>query len=218
MVTDSVVVIGTRKGNPKNIKTWDDLIKPGVQVITPNPFTSGGARWNILAAYGASSNKGADEAAGLAYLNKLFKNVPVQDDSGRKSLQTFTGGKGDAFISLRERGDLRPAERPGDRLHRPDPTILIENPIAVTKDSAHPVQAKAFVDFLLSRRPARRSGPTTATARSYPGVTAPNFPTPASLFTINDLGGWSDVTTKFFDPDKGALVAIERRSASPSQK
>src|SRR6185437_10213165 len=76
MVTDSVVAIGTRKGNPKNIKTWDDLVKPGIQVITPNPFTSGGARWNIMAAYGAESNKGADDAAGLSYLNKLFKNVP----------------------------------------------------------------------------------------------------------------------------------------------
>ena len=75
MITDSVVVIATRKGNPKNIKTWDDLIKPGVQVITPNPFTSGGARWNIMAAYGAESNKGADKAAGVAYLKTLFKNV-----------------------------------------------------------------------------------------------------------------------------------------------
>ena len=85
MVTDSVVGIATRKGDPKNLKTWNDLIKPGIQVISPNPFTSGGARWNIMAAYGAESNKGADDAAGLTYLAKLFKNIPVQDDSARKA-------------------------------------------------------------------------------------------------------------------------------------
>src|SRR4029453_18915807 len=78
MVTDSVVVIATRKGNPKNIKTWDDLIKPGVSVISPNPISSGGARWNTMAAYGAESNQGADAAAGMAYLNKLFPQIAVQ--------------------------------------------------------------------------------------------------------------------------------------------
>src|SRR3954469_9869060 len=90
MVTDSVVVLAVRKGNPKGIKTWDDLIKPGVQVITPNPFTSGGARWNIMAAYGAR---------GEAYLEELFKHVAVQDKSARDSMQTFLGGKGDALLA-----------------------------------------------------------------------------------------------------------------------
>src|SRR5205085_444776 len=92
VVTDSVVVLATKKGNPKGIKTWSDLTKADTKVITPNPFTSGGARWNVMAAYGATSKKGADDAAGIAYLNSLFKNVPVQDDSARKSLQTFAGG------------------------------------------------------------------------------------------------------------------------------
>src|ERR687889_916768 len=86
MVTDSVVVIGTRKGNPKNIRTWDDLVKPGVEVLTPNPFTSGGARWNVMAAYGAQSGHGKQAAKGLTYLSTLFHNVPVQDDSARRSL------------------------------------------------------------------------------------------------------------------------------------
>src|SRR5262249_41337561 len=84
MVTDSVVVIGTRKGNPKHISTWNDLTKSGVQVISLNPFTSGGARWNVMAAYGAASNVGQDKTAGMDYLNKLFKNIAVQDDSARK--------------------------------------------------------------------------------------------------------------------------------------
>src|SRR5437660_3254510 len=92
MVTASVAVIAVRKGNPKSIQTWADLTRSGTQVITPNPFTSGGARWNVLAAYGAASNVGKDDAAGLAYLDALFKNVPVQDNSARAQLQTFVGG------------------------------------------------------------------------------------------------------------------------------
>ena len=99
MVTDSVVVFVVRKGNPKGIKTWDDLIKPSVEIVTPNPFSSGAARWNILAGYGAKSKKGTDQAAGNAYLKSFFDNVVVQDDSGRKALQTFTGGKGDVLLS-----------------------------------------------------------------------------------------------------------------------
>jgi len=91
-VTNSVVVIGTRQGNPKDLKDWKDLTKSGVEVITPNPFTSGGARWNVLAGYGAESNVNQNEQAGVDYLNKLFQNVPVQDDSARVSLQTFASG------------------------------------------------------------------------------------------------------------------------------
>jgi sulfate/thiosulfate transport system substrate-binding protein len=209
MVTDSVVGIGTRKGNPKGIKTWDDLIKPGIQVITPNPFTSGGARWNIMAAYGSESNKGADDAAGLAYLTKLFHNVPVQDDSARKALQTFAGGKGDAVLDYED--DLIYAQKNGAAIDYtvPDSNILIENPIAITKGSTHPVQAKAFVDFLTSP-----AGQAIWAKDGYrpvdKSVTAGDFPQPSNLFTIDDLGGWTDVTTKFFDPDKGALVAIEK--------
>ena len=98
-ITDSVVVLVTRKGNPKHIKSWDDLTKPGVEVLTANPFTSGGARWNVMAAYGAKSQNGKDDAAGIAYLTQLFQHVPVQDSSARASLQTFANGKGDVLIS-----------------------------------------------------------------------------------------------------------------------
>jgi sulfate/thiosulfate-binding protein len=209
MVTDSVVGIATRKGNPKNIKTWTDLVKPGIQVITPNPFTSGGARWNIMAAYGAASNKGADDAAGQAYLGKLFKNVPVQDDSARKALQTFTGGKGDALLDYED--DLIFAQKNGASLDYtiPSPNILIENPIAVTSGTKHPTQAKAFVDFLESQKGQQIWADNGFRPVVTSGVNA-SFPTPANLFTITDLGGWSSVTTKFFDPDKGALVGIEK--------
>jgi sulfate/thiosulfate transport system substrate-binding protein len=209
MVTDSVVVIGTRKGNPKNIRTWEDLVKPGVEVLTPNPFTSGGARWNVMAAYGAQSAHGKNDAKGLAYLNSMFHNVPVQDDSARKSLQTFTQGKGDAFLSYENEAIF--AQKNGQPIDYtiPDSTLLIENPIAVTKGSKNPTKAKAFVEFLRTPQ-AQKIFADNGYRPVIKGVTGRSFPQPADLFTIADLGGWPAVTTKFFDPQKGALVSIER--------
>ncbi len=215
MITDSVAVIGVRKGNPKNIKTWDDLIKPGVQVLTPNPFTSGGAKWNILAGYGAKSNKGADAAAGAAYLRALFANVPVQDSSGRASLQTFASGKGDAIISYENEAIF--AQQNGQAIDYtvPDDTILIENPIAVTTNSAHPAQAKAFLDFL--HTPAAQliyaqNGYRPVEA----GVGGPTFPTPAHLFTIKDLGGWTKVNKDLFATTGSVMASIEQKLGVPT--
>jgi sulfate/thiosulfate-binding protein len=209
-VTDSVVVIATRQGNPKGIKTWDDLTKPGVEVITPNPFTSGGARWNVLAGYGATSNKGADQSAGVEYLKALFKNVAVQDDSARKSLQTFTSGKGDALLAYENEAIFAQRNHQPIEYTVPDATILIENPVAVTTTSKHPTEAKAFLDFLYS--PAGQKiflengyRPTVA---GTPGVDT--FPTPAQLFTIADLGGWTKANKDFFDPSTGIVAGIER--------
>jgi sulfate transport system substrate-binding protein len=226
LVTKSVVVIATRKGNPKNLKTWDDLVKPGVDVITPNPFTSGGARWNILAAYGAESTKDSDRAKGVTYLQALFHNVSVQDDSGRKATQTFTGGKGDALLSYENEAIF--AQRNGQAIDYtiPDQTILIENPVAVTKSSAHPAEAKAFLDFLHTP-PAQKIFVDNGYRPTLDGVPgAQKFPTPPGLFTIRDLGGWSKVTKDFFDPSTGIVAQIEtangvsitKPTASPTLK
>ena len=93
------MVLVVRKGNPKHITGWDDLVKPGVDVITPNPSTSGSARWNILAGYGAQLKEGKTPAQALAYVKTLLtKNVSVQDSSASAALQTFTGGKGDVLL------------------------------------------------------------------------------------------------------------------------
>ena len=137
-VTDSVAVIATRSGNPKKLKDWTDLTKSGVETITPNPFTSGAAKWNILSAYGAQSNLGKNEQAGLDYLTKLFKQVPVQDTSGRAALTTFTSGKGDALITYENEAILaKNAGQPVDYTI-PTKTMLIQNPIAVTKNTQEP--------------------------------------------------------------------------------
>jgi sulfate/thiosulfate-binding protein len=209
IVTDSVVAIAVRKGNPKSITTWADLTQPGVEVLTPNPFASGGARWNVMAAYGQASRTGGDQA-GVDYLKGLFANVPVQDDTARKSLQTFTSGKGDALLAYENEAIF--AQQKGQALEYvvPDSTILIENPVAVTTSSKHPEQANAFLDFL---RGSQAQGifaqngyrPVTADVQSpYP------FPEPSGLFTIADFGGWGDVTRKFFDPAGSVMADVER--------
>jgi len=222
MITDSVVAIVTRKGNPKNLKTWDDLIKPGVQVLTPNPFVSGGAKWNILASYATLSNKGADAAAGAAYLKALFANVPVQDSSARASLQTFTGGKGDALLSYENEAIF--AQQNGQAIDYtvPDTNILIENPIAITTNSAHPTEAKAFLDFLHTPG-AQKIYADSGYRPVVAGVGGPSFPTPSRLLTISDLGGWSKVNKDLFDPTSSVMASIEQSlgvatSASPTAK
>lgn len=217
MVTNSVVVIGTRKGNPKNIKTWNDLVKPGVEVISPNPFTSGGARWNVMAAYGQASNVGQDKQAGMDYLNKLFKNIAVQDDSARKSLQTFTNGKGDAIIAYENDMIFAQQKKQPVDYTVPDTTILIENPAAVTSNSAHPQQAKAFLDFLYTPE-AQKIYAENGYRPVVKGASTISFPTPAHLFTITQLGGWTAVTSEFFDPTKGSVAKIEQSNGVSTSK
>jgi sulfate/thiosulfate-binding protein len=217
MITDSVVALTTRKGNPRHVRTWDDLTKPGVEVITPNPFASGGARWNVMAAYGASSQHGKDDQAGIAYLNDLFHHVAVQDNSARNSLQTFAGGKGDVLISYENEAIF--AQQHGQSLDYviPDQTILIENPVAVTTKTKYPQQAKAFVDFLHTRT-AQRIFASAGYRPVVDGVTrSGEFKTPSGLFTINDVGGWTTVNKRFFDPQTGALVDVERKLGVATQ-
>jgi sulfate transport system substrate-binding protein len=208
MVTDSVVVFVVRDGNPKHIKSWNDLLRPGVEVITPNPFTSGGARWNVMAAYGAWRKQGKTDKQAQANLLKLWKNVVVQDTSARAALTTFNSGKGDVMLAYEN--EAITAQQQGEDVDYivPDQTILIENPIAVTKDA--PPSAQAFVDFLLSDE-----GQKIFAERGYrpvvKGVSAVgDFPNPPSLFTIQKFGGWGVVKDKFFDPNNGLVAKIEQ--------
>jgi sulfate transport system substrate-binding protein len=210
VVTDSVVVLAVRPGNPKQIQSWDDLIKPGVEVITPNPFTSGGARWNVMAAYGAQLEQGKSPEQGTAYLRTLFSHVSVQDKSARESLQTFMGGKGDVMIAYEN--EVIAAQQAGQKLDYviPDQTIRIENPVAVTRGSQHPEQAHAFVNFLHSPQAQHLFG-TKGYRPVVPQVLSEfKYVTPPHLFTIAKLGGWSAVNTKFFDSDSSIMATIEQ--------
>jgi sulfate/thiosulfate transport system substrate-binding protein len=207
-VTDSIVVFAVRKGNPKHIKSWADLVKPGVDVISPNPFTSGGAKWNISAAYGAQIEQGKSPAQGLDYLAKLFKNVSVLDKSAREALSTFTSGKGDVLIAYENEAITAQQKGQGIDFVRPDQTILIENPAAVISKSSQAGKAKAFVDFL--RTPAAQK---IYAANGYRPVVASlvdkkTYPDPTGLFKIDKLGGWSKVNDDLFDPAKGKIAKI----------
>jgi sulfate transport system substrate-binding protein len=210
-ITDSVVALVVRKGNPKNIKTFADLTKKGVDVITPNPFSSGAARWNIMGIYGSETQTGKSPAQATAFLTKVLQNVSVQDDSGRAALQTFTGGKGDVLISYENEAIF--AAQNGQDLDYvvPDSTILIENPAAITSNSKHPKEAKAFLDFVRSDEAQKIFAENGYRPVSKTADTAgQDFPTPPGLFTIQDLGGWDAVATKYFDVDKGIVTGIER--------
>ena len=210
LVTTSLVSFIVRKGNPKGIKTWDDLLKPGVQVLTPNPFTSGAAKWNLLGAYGAKSDGGKNPQAGLAYLKELItKHVKVQDKSGRDALNTFTSGTGDVLLSYEY--EATTAQKKGQDVDfvTPPDTIKIENPIAVTKD-AKPA-AKSFLDFVLSKQGQEKfaSWGYRPVNQEVFDANKSKFPEPKQLFTIRDLGGWSKVNDEMFDPEKGSVAKIE---------
>ena len=215
MVTDSVVVFAVRKGNPKDIRTWDDLLRDDVDVITPNPFTSGGARWNVMAGYGAQLKQGKSKDEAVQYLRDLFANVSVQDKSARESLQTFSSGKGDVLIAYEN--EAITAQQAGQPLDYviPDQTILIENPIAVTKDA--PEAATAFVDYL--RTPDAQKVFAEKGYRSIlPDVLdEERYPKPQTLFTIADLGGWDEVTSEFFDREDGIFAGIQRDLGEPTE-
>src|SRR6266478_5485148 len=147
LVTRSVVVFVVRDGNPKKLKTWSDLLKPGVQVITPNPFTSGGARWNVMAAYGGALRSGKTPKQAVDYLGKLWKHVVAQPTTAREGLQTFLAGRGDVFLAYENEAIFAQKKGQPVQFVIPKATILIENPIAVTSTSKHKTEAHAFVKF-----------------------------------------------------------------------
>jgi sulfate/thiosulfate transport system substrate-binding protein len=217
--SDSVVVLVVRKGNPKHIAGWDDLVKPGVDVITPNPSTSGSARWNILAGYGAQLKEGKSAAQALAYLKTLLtKNVSVQDASASAALQTFTSGKGDVLLDYESNAIA--AEKAGDSIQYivPKQTILIQTPIAVTTKSSHKTQAQAFVNWQWTA-----AGQAIWGREGYRPVDkavfqqfSSKFPTPPQLFTIEFLGGWKSVKKTLFDPSTGSITKIEQAAGVPT--
>jgi sulfate/thiosulfate-binding protein len=215
VLTQSVVVMVVRKGNPKNIKTWDDLIKPGVKIVTPNPGSSGSAKWNILAAYGHVLANGGNDADAQAYLKKFLKNVAALPGSGKDATTAFTGGTGDVLLSYENEAiEGRQAGADFDYIV-PDQTLLIQNTAALTKDASK--SAKAFFKFQLGK-----AGQTDYAKQGFrpldpsikvdvPGANDPSnpFPTPKTLLTIDgDFNGWSDANKKYFDENDGIVTKL----------
>lgn len=218
MVTNSVVAFVVRKGNPKHITSWSDLTKKGVKVITPNPFSSGSAQWNLLAAYGAQLKQGKSQSAANSYLSALLGNTVAQPSSASAALQTFLSGEGDVLLDYED--DALYAQRSGEPINVviPPQDILIQNPIAVVKGSHNSSAAKAFVSYLLSN-----AGQEIWGQQGYRPVVSSvakqfKFPQPKSLFTISYLGGWTTVESKFFSPTTGSVAKIEQNLGVSTSK
>lgn len=226
MVSDSVVAFAVRKGNPQGINDWADLARPGIQILTPNPKTSGGAMWNMLALYGAALRGGVegvpanDEAAALEFLKAVLKNVTVMDKAARESITNFEKGVGDVAITYEN--EVLVAQMQGEDydLVIPRSTILIENPIAVVDahvdKHGNRAVAEAFVQFLLSR-PAQEIFAQHGLRSVDPEVaqaTADKYPPVEDLFTIQYFGGWDAATPAIFGDDgvfTRALVEVQSR-------
>jgi sulfate/thiosulfate-binding protein len=216
IVTDSVVVLMVRPGNPKNIKSFNDLTRSDVDVIDPNPATSGGARWNIMAIYGSQINAGKSPAEALDFVKQVIQNTSVQDNSARDSLTTFQGGKGDVLVGYEN--EALTAQKEGVDLDFviPDSTITIENPIAATTDASD--AAKKFVAYTRSDEAQQifADDGYRPVVKSVFDKNQDKFPIPSGLFTINQFGGWSKVSDQFFGDPDGSVIKIEQELGNPT--
>ncbi|WP_407445773.1 sulfate ABC transporter substrate-binding protein [Rhodococcus sp. (in: high G+C Gram-positive bacteria)] len=207
----SVVTIVVREGNPKNIRDWNDLLRPDVEVVTPNPFSSGSAKWNLLAPYAATSNGGENPQAGIDYVTALVNDhVKVQPKSGREATETFLQGTGDVLLSYENEALF--IERNGDPVEHVTPpvTFKIENPAAVLKNSPNAEKAQAFNDFLYTTE-GQRLWAEAGFRPVDPAVAAEfaaDFPEPEKLWTVADLGGWDTVNEELFADGSGSIAIV----------
>lgn len=206
--SNSVVVLVVRKGNPEGIKTFDDLQSKDVDVVTPNPFSSGSARWNIMAVYGTALNEGKSPDEALAAVKTVLEKTVAQPGSARDALATFTQGEGDVLLSYENEAIKAIDEGEDVEYIVPPSTIQIETPIAVITDAPEPA-AQDFLDFIWSD-----AGQEIWAENGYRPVNPKlvdekQFPTPPDLFTIDQFGGWGKVNDEFFDDEAGSVAKIE---------
>ncbi|KJX75615.1 sulfate ABC transporter substrate-binding protein [Mycobacterium lepromatosis] len=207
----SVVTLVVRTGNPKNIKDWDDLVHPGVEVIMPNPISSGSAKWNLLAPYAAKSEGGRNSQAGIDFVNRLVaEHVKLRPGSAREATDVFVQGSGDVLISYEN--EAIAAERQGKSVEHINPpvTFKIENPLAVVSTSAHLEVATAFKNFQYTTA-AQGLWAQAGFRPVDPAVSADfsdQFPVPVKLWTIADLGGWSTADPQLFDKNTGSITKV----------
>lgn len=206
---DSVVVLVVRNGNPKGVQSFDDLLSKDVSVVTPNPFSSGSARWNLMAVYGSQVNAGKSPQQALDAVKTVLEKTQVQPGSGRDALAAFTQGEGDVLLSYEN--EAIKAETEGEDVEYviPPSTIQIETPIAVTKEAPEPA-AQDFLKFIWSD-----AGQEIWAENGYrpvnPKLVDPKqFPTPKDLFKIAQFGGWGKVNDEFFDDETGSVAEIEK--------
>ena len=211
----SVVSLVVRKGNPKGIKDWDDLLKPGVEVVTPSPLSSGSAKWNLLAPYAVKSDGGKNQQGGLDYVSALVNDhVKTRPGSGREATDVFLQGSGDVLISYEN--EAINVERQGKEVEHVNPaqTFKIENPVAVVTAGSAVDKATALKNYLFTAD-AQKIWAQAGFRPVDPGVAADfakEFPAPQKLWTIADLGGWSTVDAALFDKENGAITTIYKKA------
>jgi len=220
IAADTVVVFAVRNGNPKHIKGWADLIKPGVQVLTPNPFSSGSAKWNILAAYGAERRLGKSDAQATAYVKSLFRHVVSQDSSGRNATNTFLAGKGDVLITYESEAINSRLSGQDIQYVIPRQSMLIELPIAVTKTSSNTAKVNQFIRYVKGGTAQNLFAQYgfRPVVKSVLAKYANKYPARPGIFKVDDsyIGGWRNADKVWFDPNKGRMVQIERAIGGPS--
>lgn len=240
IVSTSLVVLGVREGNPKNIQGWDDLAKPGVGIVTANPASSGAARWNALAAWGHVTENGGTEAEATAFLDDVFANVVSLTNSGRDATQAFLGGAGDVLLAYENEAILAAQNGQGFEYVIPETTLLIENPGAILSDA--PPVASEWLDFVLGPegqkqfaltgfRPVNPAAPgvvdfealgiSPQDVKGAPDPADP-FPAVANLLTLEkNFGGpgWDGIKDKLFGDGKdGKPLGIVTESIAKSGK
>jgi sulfate transport system substrate-binding protein len=216
IVSSSVVVFAVRDGNPKGIETWDDLIEPGVEIVTPNPASSGAARWNALAAWGQVISAGGTEAEAEEYVTRFFDNVVSLPSSGRDATTAFLGGTGDVLMAYENEAIL--ARQNGEVFEYiiPETTMLIENPGAVLEEATP--KASEWLDFVLSpegqEQLALKGFRPVIDGVEYGEVEGADdpgdpFPEVTDLLTVEeDFGSWDELSHEFFDEESGTITQI----------
>ena len=212
---ESVVVIATRAGNPENIQSFQDLLEKVVDIITPNPLSSGGARWNIMAVYGSALHGGASEDEALDAVRTLLEKTVVQPGSARDALTAFTEGEGDVLLAYEN--EAIKAQEEGEDIDYvvPPSTIRIETPIAVTAEAGE--SAQAFLDFIWSDEGQQIWSDNGYRPVNQQLLDTQKFPVPQDLFSISEFGGWETVTDEFFDEAEGKVAQINEDLGVPTE-
>ena len=211
----SVVSLVVRQGNPKNIKDWDDLLQPGLEVISPSPLSSGSAKWNLLAPYAAKSDGGKNSQAGLDFVNKLVsEHIKLRPSSGREATDVFLQGSGDVLLSYENEAiNIERQGKPVEHINPPQ-TFKIENPAAVVIGGANLDKATEFLNYQYTAE-AQRLWAQAGFRPVDPAVAAEfaeDFPAPQKLWTIADLGGWNSVDPALFDKDNGTITKVYKQA------
>jgi sulfate/thiosulfate transport system substrate-binding protein len=222
IATSSVVSFVVRDGNPENIQTWDDLVKPGVEIVTPNPASSGSAKWNILAGWAHVVGGGGSEKDAEEFMTKLLDNTIALPGSAREATTAFSEGNGDVLLSYENEAILAIANgEPFDYI-LPEDTLLIENPAAVTVDA--PEAAQALLEFLttpeIQAEYAHSGFRPVVDGVDLPEVEGANdpsdpFPAIPTLYTVDgDFGGWGEANAKFFDEENGIITKLQEKTGT----